>query len=57
MITSFAKIISTVQDSSRSDAEAVAVLAVLVGSGKVSFIRRKRRGLRSRRPPHHAKLV
>jgi hypothetical protein len=49
MITSFAKIVSTVQDHSRTDAEATAVLAVLLGSGRVSFLRR--RPLRARRRP------
>lgn len=37
--TSLSNVIRTVQDCSRSDAEAVAVLSILFGSGRVAFAR------------------
>ena len=37
--TSFSNVVRVVQESSRSDAEAVAVLTVLLGSGRVAFTR------------------
>lgn len=39
MIAPLARVVQTVQDCSRSDAEAVAVLSILLGSGRVAFAR------------------
>jgi hypothetical protein len=39
VITPLANVIRTVQDCAHSDAEAVAVLSVLLGSGRVAFAR------------------
>jgi hypothetical protein len=46
--TSLSNVIRTVQDSARSDAEAVAVLTVMLGSGRVAFARDVRRLLAAR---------
>lgn len=47
MITSISKLFSTVQDVAHNDAEAVAVLTVLFGSGRVSTLSRRRPAKRS----------
>jgi len=43
MITSLAEVFSSVQDSSRNDREAVAVLTVLLGAGRITTVRKRRR--------------
>ena len=43
MIRSLAEVISSVQDIARNDVEAVAVLTVLLGTGRVSLLRKRRR--------------
>lgn len=47
--TSLSNVVRVVQDSARSDAEAVAVLTVLLGSGRVAFARDVRSLLGTRR--------
>jgi hypothetical protein len=47
--TSLSNVVRTVQDCARSDAEAVAVLSILLGSGRVAFARDVRHLMDSRR--------
>ena len=39
VITPLANVVRTIQDCAHSDAEAVAVLSILLGSGRVAFAR------------------
>jgi hypothetical protein len=39
IITPLSNVVRTIQDTARSDAEAVALLSILLGSGRVAFAR------------------
>lgn len=48
IITPLSNVVRTVQDCARTDAEAVALLSILLGSGRVAFARDVRRLLARR---------